>query len=116
MRQVPTVTWRGNPPSANGGGGPAASPKLAVAATPVFNGAQLRAPKRFARLELNGIMGAKKRPMIIVNNQTLAPGESARIDLNDRRVKVTCKEVRSKSAILLVEGQPQPQEIFLEGN
>ncbi len=54
--------------------------------------------------------------MIIVNNQTLTPGESTRVDLNDSRVKVTCKEIRAKSAILLVEGQSQPKEIFLDGN
>src|SRR5437762_3139562 len=80
--RIPTITWRGNPPPSTERGSPAAPQKPNVETTPgpAFNGAQLRAPKRFARLELNGIMGTKQRPMIMVNNQTLAPGESARVD------------------------------------
>ena len=61
-------------------------------------------------------MGTKQRPMIMVNNQTLTPGESLRLDVGDRRVKVTCKEIRAKSALLLIEGQNAPVEVFLEGN
>src|SRR2546423_2308578 len=94
IRQIAGFTWRGSSPAASAGGGNAGSAKPSTDAPPAppFNGAQLHPPKRFDRLQLNGIMGTKQRPLVIINNQTLTVGESTRLDLNGARVKVTCKE------------------------
>jgi len=112
LRQISGVNWRAGSASQPAGGASTSSRPPA----PLFNGATLRAPKKFDRIQLNGIMGTKQRPMIIVNNQTLTPGDSVRVDLGDRRVRITCKEIRAKSALLIVEGEKAPVEIFLEGN
>lgn len=110
MTSVSGINWR--TPSAGGKAAPA-KPRIADS-TPfqAFNGAKLLPPKQFTDIVLNGITGTKQRPMIMVNNQTLMPGESVRIKIKDKPVKVTCKEIKTKSAIVLVEGKQQ--EIFLE--
>jgi thioredoxin-related protein len=114
LRQFDGGNWKSG--TAAQPAGPSARPSTPSTPAPLFNGAPLRAPKKFDRVQLNGIMGTKQRPMIMVNNQTLTPGESLRLDIGDRRVKVTCKEIRAKSALLLIEGQSAPVEVFLEGN
>jgi hypothetical protein len=54
--------------------------------------------------------------MVIINNQTLEQGETAAVRLKDREVMVLCKEIRPKSALILVEGTRQPMELFLSGD
>jgi protein disulfide-isomerase len=113
MKSFSGVNWRGGTDA-----GSSTQPKIAKAAsdptpTPLFNGAQLMPPKRFNQLQLTGIMGTKKRPMVIINNQTFGVGERARVKLQDGEVIVTCKEIRPKSALVLMEGNPAPTEIFL---
>ncbi len=105
------VNWRASSP---GGAGSLAQPGLANSSGgSLFNGAPLLPPKRYNDLQLTGIMGTKKRPMIIVNNQTLEVGETARVRLKDGEVWVTCKEIRPKSALVVLRGSPAPTEIFL---
>lgn len=116
MRQFPGITWRTAAPATPAGAVAPVKAAVAGAPVPLFNGAPLRAPKRFDRLQLNGIMGTAQRRMVMVNNQTLMTGDSARLEISDRKVKVTCKEIRPKSVVLIVEGNPVPQEIFLDGN
>jgi thioredoxin-related protein len=111
MKSFKGVEWR-----AGSNAGPGSPPKIVKAdptPVPLYNGAQLMPPKRFNELQLTGIMGSKKRPMVIINNQSFAVGETARVKVNDSEVKLTCKEIRSSSALVLVEGNPTPTEIFL---
>jgi len=112
MTKLSGITWRPSSPAQVGG--PASAPGKPQEPVPLFNGAPLRGPKRFDRVQLSGILGTKGHPMVIVNNQTLTPGESARVPIGDQRVKVTCKEIRAKSAIVIIEGNPVPQELFME--
>jgi len=51
-----------------------------------------------------------------VNNQTFAPGETARVKLQGGEVKLLCKEIRAKSIIVQVEGATEAKELFLEAN
>jgi thioredoxin-related protein len=111
IKSFSSVNWRGGT-----GAGSVGKPTIAKANTepaPLFNGAQLMPPKRFDQLQLTGIMGTKKRPMVIINNQTFVAGERARVKLQDGEVVVTCKEIRPKSALVLMEGSAAPTEIFL---
>ncbi len=66
-------------------------------------------------LRLGGVSGNPARRLVIVNNQTLAVGEMAQVEIRGERVNVLCQEIRTKSAIIQVEGEREPVEIFLHG-
>lgn len=64
-------------------------------------------------LRLSGWSGNSARRLVIVNNQTLAVGETARVEVRGEKVKVHCLEIRTNSAVVQVEGDRGPTEIFL---
>jgi len=70
-------------------------------------------PKRFNDLQITGIIGTKKRPLILINNRAFEVGETAHVRVRDKEILVTCKEIRAKSALVLTEGSQAPTEIFL---
>ena len=115
IKQITSFTgpnWRA------GASSPAAPAKPNIAAAtppapPPFNGAQLMPPKRFNDLQITGIIGTKKRPLILINNRAFEVGETAHVRVRDREILVTCKEIRAKSALVLTEGSQAPTEIFL---
>ena len=71
--------------------------------------------KRYDDLKLTGLSGSATRRFAIVNNQTFAPGESARVKLKDGEVKVLCKEIRERSVLVQLEGSAETKELFLNG-
>lgn len=89
---------------------PAAEP---VRELPLYGGAPPAPPQRYTELVLKSISGAKNRRFALVNNQTLAVGESARVKLEDSEVKVRCLEIRDRSVVVAVDGQERSREIFL---
>jgi disulfide reductase len=112
LRGVSGFNWKG---SAGKSGTEPAKPAAAAPPPPPYNGAQTFPAKRYEQLTLTGIAGSKKRPMVIINNQTLEQGETAPVRLRDREVMVLCKEIRAKSAIILIDGTREPMELFLGG-
>jgi hypothetical protein len=64
-------------------------------------------------LRLSGLSGPPARRLAIVNNQTFQAGETARIEVRGKKVKVRCDEIRARSAVVQVEGLPVPIELFL---
>ena len=80
---------------------------------PLYGGAPAAPPQRFTELVLKSISGAKNRRFALLNNQTLAVGESARVRLEDSEVKVRCLEIRDRSIVVAVDGQEGSREIFL---
>ena len=64
-------------------------------------------------LRLCGISSSAKQRLAIVNNETMAVGESIQMSRKGESVKVLCKEIRAHSVILEVEGGPSALEIFL---
>jgi thioredoxin-related protein len=89
---------------------PAAGP---VRELPLYGGAPPAPPQRYTELVLKSISGAKNRRFALLNNQTLAAGESARVKLGDTEVKVRCVEIRERSVVVAVEGQESWREVFL---
>ena len=89
---------------------PAAEP---VKELPLYGGAPPAPPQRYTELVLKSISGTKKRRFALINNQTLAVGESARVRLEDSEVKVRCLEIRDRSIVVAVDGQEGSREIFL---
>jgi thioredoxin-related protein len=93
----------------------AGSPSAAVGTQPVFNGAPTAPLRLYSDLTLKAITGSKTRRFALLNNQTFAAGDTAKVKLEDREVKVRCVEVREKSVVVAVEGQPGQREITLAG-
>lgn len=112
LMKVPQIEWR-TPRPGSRAGAPSSSRPDAPPDTPLFNGAPVFPPKRYDELQLKGIMGTAQRPMVLINNQTFFAGETARVKLKDGEVKVTCREIRPKSAMVQVEGGAEVKEIFL---
>lgn len=83
--------------------------------SPLFGGAAAAPPTRFTNLVLKSISGPANRRLALLNNQTLAVGESAKVQLDERNVKVRCQEIRAKSVVVQVEGEPETREVRLAG-
>jgi len=65
------------------------------------------------RLVLRSVSGAASRRLALVNNQTLAKGEEARVRVGQTNVHVRCLEIRDRSVVLRVGGRTEPMELFL---
>jgi|WetSurMetagenome_2_1015567.scaffolds.fasta_scaffold101340_1 thioredoxin-related protein len=82
-------------------------------ALPLFGGAPIQPPPRYAQLTLKGISGPANRRMALINNQTLGAGEAGRVKLGEGEVQVRCLEIRDKSVVVLVEGETERRELRL---
>lgn len=82
---------------------------------PAFNGAPTSPVRLYSDLTLKAITGAQGRRFALLNNQTFAAGDIAKVKLADREVKVRCVEVREKSMIVTVDGEQGQREIRLAG-
>lgn len=68
-------------------------------------------------LVLRNLSGAGTRRLALVNNQTLAKGEEARVRVGQTNVLVRCLDIRDRSVVLRLAGRPEPVELFLpDGN
>ncbi len=82
------------------------SPHLQVASTtePAINGSTFK---------LKGLSGSADSPLALINNRTVAPGETALVTTASGRYKIHCLEIKKISVIIRVEGQFEPIEVFL---
>jgi thioredoxin-related protein len=94
---------------------PNSSQPATDATQPAFNGAPTAPVRLYSDLTLKAITGTKGRRFALLNNQTFAAGDTAKVKLEDRDVKVRCLEVREKSVVVTVEGQQGQREISLAG-
>ncbi len=63
------------------------------------------AETHYDELALKGISIGPSGKLAMINNETLAVGESASVKLKDGRVEVVCKEIRDDSAVVTVDGK-----------
>ncbi|MEP6663003.1 MAG: hypothetical protein ABJC04_04995 [Verrucomicrobiota bacterium] len=68
------------------------------------------------QLALKGISGAVGRRFALINNQTLAVGETASVRVINGQVRVRCLEIRENSVIVSVEGDSERKELRLRSN
>lgn len=66
-----------------------------------------------ADLVLSRIVSTKKSRHAVINNTTLAAGQSATVKVGNERVRILVVEVRERSAIISIEGQRQKRELRL---
>jgi thioredoxin-related protein len=113
LRKIPGYSWK------EGEAVPDAPPPVekgpAKPEEPLWGGITFP-QKRYDELKLTGLSGAASRRLAIINNQTFAVGETARVKLKDGEIKVLCKEIRPKSVVVQVEGAAEPKELFFGGN
>jgi len=89
------------------------APKAPEPELPLYGGAPAAPPAKFTDLVLKGISGTKDRRFALLNNQTLAAGDTAVVKLEDGSLKVRCLEIRERSVLVAVDGQTEPREIPL---
>ena len=81
---------------------------------PLFGGAKVGPPPKYTELTLKSISGAGSKRLALINNQTLAPGESGKVLLNNGEIKIRVEEIREKSVIITIEGKPDRKELSLK--
>ena len=64
-------------------------------------------------LTLSKITGIKKKRQAVINNTTFAIGQTATVKSGTNQVKVSCVEIRERSAVVTINGQRQKQELQL---
>ena len=84
------------------------------AAPPTFGGAKIGPPPKYVDLTLKSISGSGSKKLALINNQTLALGESGKVRLGNGEVKIRVEEIRDKSVVVTVEGKPGRKELSLK--
>lgn len=110
IKSVRGYEWKDASVTAKPADEPAPSP---VAKDEPLWGGLVTPPKQYDGLKLTGLSGSSNRRLAIINNQTFAPGETAKVKLKDGQVKVLCKEIRAKSVTIQLEGSAETKELFL---
>ncbi len=80
---------------------------------PLFSGAPTGPAPKYKELTLKSISGTGAKKLALINNQTLASGESAKVRMGAGEVKVRCEEIREGSVIVTVDGKPERKELRL---
>ena len=68
-------------------------------------------PGKTDDLRLCGLSANPQHRLAIINNQTFAEGETARVEFSGAKVKVRCKEIRTNSVIVQWEGANGPENV-----
>lgn len=74
-------------------------------APPVWTAPPPIAPVQYGDLTLKGISIGPSGKLAMINNESLAVGESASVKVKDGHVQVVCKEIRDDSAVVTVDGK-----------
>ncbi|HMJ88250.1 MAG TPA: thioredoxin family protein [Candidatus Acidoferrum sp.] len=113
VKRAPDIAWKTSEPARTKSPPPPAETLVTAPSEPWAG--MPTAVKRYDDLKLTGLSGTATRRFAIVNNQTFAPGETARVKLKDAEVKLLCKEIRERSVVVQFEGAAETKELFLDG-
>ena len=72
---------------------------------PLFSGAPTGPAPKYTQLTLKSISGTGEKRLALINNATLATGETGKVLLGDTEIKIRCDEIRQSSVIVTVEGK-----------
>ncbi len=61
-------------------------------------------PNKYGDIALKGISGLKNHRLAMINNATLAIGETAKVKVHDERVDVTLQEIKDDAVVILIAG------------
>jgi thioredoxin-related protein len=80
---------------------------------PMFSGAPTGPAPKYTSLTLKSISGTGAKRLALINNATLAAGESGKVRLGTGEVKIRCDEIREASVIVTVDGKVGKRELRL---
>ncbi len=80
---------------------------------PLFGGAATKPLPTYTNLIVKSISGSPSRRFALINSETMAAGDSSWFPLGTNRVQVQCVEVRPKSVLVRVHGEPSDRELML---
>ncbi len=81
---------------------------------PLFGGATLQPVPTFTNLVVKCISGPAGRRFALINRETMTTGDVAWFGLGEtNRIQVKCLEVREKSVLIRVHGEPNDRELAL---
>jgi hypothetical protein len=66
-----------------------------------------------ANFTLKGLSGTRAERLALVNNRTVAKGETSEVNTPAGKIKIRCIEIKEYSVIIMVDGQTEPIEISL---
>jgi thioredoxin-related protein len=93
------VPYADKPTAPTDAAAPTSKPRSAEPAPrPMFGGASTAPVKRHTGLQLKAVTGQKSRPLAIINNETIAIGETAMVRYGDGQVKVQLDTIGKDSA------------------
>ena len=65
------------------------------------------------QIKLKGISGSATRRLALINNHTFAVGEQVEVKTSEGKVTVRCLEIRERSVIVMLPGETQRRELYL---
>jgi hypothetical protein len=67
------------------------------------------------QIRLQGVILGAQEKTVLINNKTLAEGESVTLKLSKGapQVQIHVIEIRPRSAVIKIDGDPEPKEIYL---
>jgi hypothetical protein len=66
---------------------------------------------------LKALSGAVNQRLALINNRTMAPGESAEVTTaGGTKLKIRCVEIKESSVVIRLENSPEPIELHLKGS
>jgi protein disulfide-isomerase len=98
LEKMPTVKRR-EPVAEPAGKDPFAAPNREVTGPP--------AKINYSEIALKAISGKPNKRLALINNQSFAQGETAMVKLDDKKLKVFCKEIRENSVVVQIDGKPE---------
>jgi hypothetical protein len=66
-----------------------------------------------AQLKIRGLAISRGKSTVLINDQTVRPGETVDIRLADRQARLSCIEIRPGRAVVKIDGGA-PEELLLE--
>jgi hypothetical protein len=66
-----------------------------------------------AGLRLNMISGSGPQSLALINGENFAAGETHNLAVGKSKISVTCLEIRDKSVVVSVAGEPRPVQLRL---
>jgi len=72
------------------------------------------APAPVLQFALKAIMGTGKNKMALINNQTLAEGESATVKSGTSTARVHCVKIADRSVMITVDGKNEQIELRMQ--
>ena len=81
-------------------------------APPKVVGQQTPAPVP-AELSLRGISGSAERPLAIINNYTVSPGEEREVTSGNNKLRIRCLEINTAAGAVLIQVGSERRELRL---